>query len=143
MIRNDGHRGKFKLGSRQCDRTATDSSGHFFIKRAKKRYSQWLIGSNFGLPACPQVSDIKLFSTHFDKPRRGLRGIFATWPQNEIPKALPAFQIVSDQGKFLLQRKGVVLLGLWRNQAGDLGGLPAAQNAPNGKQSSRNGNTGG
>jgi hypothetical protein len=89
------------------------------------------------------VFDEKRFSIRFGEPRRDLRGIFATWPQNEIPKASRAFQIVSDQGKFLLQRKGVVLLGLWRNQAGDLGGLPAAQNAPNGKQSSRNGNTGG
>ena len=65
-----------------------------------------------------------------NKSSRVLRGIFATWPQNEIPKALRAFQIVSDQGKFLLQRKGVVLLGLWRDWAGDLGGLPAAQTRP-------------
>jgi hypothetical protein len=58
---------------------------------------------------------MELFFGSVDKADRSLRGIFATWPQNEIPKALRAFQIVSDQGKFLLQRKGVVLLGLWRD----------------------------
>jgi hypothetical protein len=83
------------------------------------------------------------FSSKSDSVDAGLRGIFATWPQNEYRDPSRAFQIVSDPGKFLLQRKGVVLLGLWRDWAGDLGGLPAAQSAPNGKQSSRNGNTGG
>ncbi len=105
---------------------ATDSPGHFFIKTAKKRYLPYPIKPSFGVAPNKQHTDNKNLFSKSGEANRELRGIFATWPQNEIPKASQAFQIVSDQGKFLLQRKGVVLLGLWRNQAGDLGGLPAA-----------------